>query len=354
MSPTRELTTFDLRSDTITRPDPAMRDAMRAAEVGDDVFGDDPTVLALEAKAVEVTGKEAALLVPSGTMANAIAIGALTRPGDEVILEANVHSYHFECGGASRLWGVQARPIPGRRGQMPLGEIEAAIRADDIHMPRTRLVVVEQTSNVSGGCVLPLSHLEEVRDMCRRHGLALHVDGARVFNASVASGVPVREYASCADTLMFCLSKGLGAPVGSILTGPAALMGEARRLRKLLGGGMRQAGVLAACGLLALERNVQRLEEDHRRARELAAALEPLRSLGLEIVEPETNMVYVSWPGKEPTRYARCLEALEALGVRAVAIPGRGIRFVFHKDVPADPEGRLVEAVRGAIDEQIR
>ncbi|MBN1442447.1 MAG: low-specificity L-threonine aldolase, partial [Planctomycetes bacterium] len=290
---------IDLRSDTVTRPDAAMREAMARAAVGDDVLGDDPTVQALEERAARITGKEAALFVPSGTMGNSIAIAVLTRPGDEVILESQCHSFNFECGGAARLWGVQTRPIAGERGQIPLEAIEAAIRPeDDIHEPRTRLVILEQTSNVAGGCVLPLEYLRSVGALCRKRGLAFHIDGARVFNASVASGVEVAEYAAAGDTVMFCISKGLGAPVGSLLAGSRELMEEARRIRKLLGGGLRQAGVLAACGLHALERNVERLAEDHRHARELADLIAPLAARGLEVTPPETNMVYLSWPGR--------------------------------------------------------
>jgi threonine aldolase len=340
---------IDLRSDTVTRPDPGMLAAMTGAPLGDDVFGDDPTVQALEIRAASATGKEEALFVPSGTMANSIAIGVQTRPGDEIVLEELCHSYNFECAGAARLWGVQARPLAGTGGRIPLEAIEAAIRPTDIHLPRTSLLILEQTSNVAGGCVLPLEYLQAAGALCKREGLRFHLDGARVFNASVASGVPVADYAACADTVMFCISKGLGAPVGSLLAGSGELIERARAIRKVLGGGMRQAGLLAACGLYALENNVERLQEDHRRARELAGALSGLAARGLDVGSPETNMVYLRWPGEDPQRYLDFVNELKGAGVLAATIPRRGVRLVLHKDVDDEDLGRAAEVVKGCL-----
>ena len=355
-SMSREPDVIDLRSDTVTRPDRAMLEFMANAPLGDDVFGDDPTAKALEERAAALTGKEAGLFLPSGTMANSAAIAVHTRPGDEVILESLCHSFHFECAGAARLWGVQLRVLPGQRGVIPVSAVEEAIRPVDIHFPTTRLVILEQTSNISGGCVLPLDYLRSVSDLAKRRGLAFHIDGARLFNAAVASGVPASEFAATADSLMFCVSKGLGAPAGSLLVGSGEFIAEARRVRKVLGGGLRQAGVLAACGLHALETGVERLAEDHRRARETAATLVRFRPRGLDIEEPETNMVFLRWPGKDrgedkgDARYREFVERLRPAGLLAVPLSGRGVRLVFHKDVDDGQSGRAAEILGHELD----
>jgi threonine aldolase len=327
---------IDLRSDTVTRPDAPMYDALRAAPLGDDVFGDDPTVKRLEERAAALLGKEAGLFVPSGTMGNSIAMAVAARPGDEAIIEASAHSFHFEVGGAARLWGLQLLPVPGEGGAIPLERIRAAVRSPDIHQPRTRMLILEQTANLAGGRVLPVAYLREVGRLARELGIHFHLDGARIFNAAVASGAPAREHAAPADTVMFCVSKGLGAPAGSLLVGPRALIDEGRRVRKLLGGGMRQAGVLAACGLYALEANVERLAEDHERARGLASAIEAAAIPGVVVQAPETNMVYVRLAGAGPERHRRAVEALAAEGLLAVAVRGESIRFVYHRDVSAE------------------
>jgi threonine aldolase len=341
---------IDLRSDTVTRPDAPMLEAMVAAPLGDDVFGDDPTVQELEALAVEVCGTEAAVFVPSGTMGNSAAIGVHCRPGDEVVLEALCHTFNFEQAGAARLWGVQSVSIPGERGRIPIERIRSSVRHDDVHLPRTRLVVLEQTSNMAGGCVLPLDYLREVGEFCRESGLRFHIDGARVFDASVASGVPVSDYAACADSMMFCVSKGLGAPAGSVLVGGQEFIREAHRLRKLLGGGLRQGGILAACGVHALRNNVERLADDHRRAHAFAERLGSLSDRGLEISDPETNMVFVRWSGDREDRYPTAAAQLAEQGVRAVGLPQRGIRFVFHKDVDEESAQRAGEIVAATLE----
>jgi threonine aldolase len=338
---------IDLRSDTVTRPDKPMLEALCGAPLGDDVFGDDPTVRRLEETAAQRLGKERALFVPSGTMANSIAIAIAARPGDEVLIESLAHSLHFEVGGGARLWGAQMLPLPGEGGAVPLERIREAVRPPDIHLPRTRMLILEQTSNLSGGRILPLRYLQEAGKTCREIGLHFHLDGARIFNAAVASGTPPSAYAACADTVMFCASKGLGAPAGSLLLGPNALLDEARRIRKLLGGGMRQAGVLAACALYALEHNVERLAEDHANARHLAKSIREAAIPGVEADLPETNMVYVKIAPASPALYQRLQEGLRKEGLLALSVLGKVLRFVFHKDVSAS-------ASRTAADTAVR
>lgn len=335
----------DLRSDTVTRPTPAMREAMAAAEVGDDVFGDDPTVLRLERRAAEVFGKEAALFVPSGTMANQCCLGALTRPGDEVIAEASAHVLLNEVGSAARFWGVQIVPLPGVRGLPRAEDVEASVRFPDIHHPRTALLSLEDTHNFAGGAVLPLAGIDELTALARRHGLATHLDGARVFNASVASGVPVARIARDFDLVSCCLSKGLGAPVGSLVLGSVELVTACRRLRKGLGGGLRQAGVIAAAGLLALEDGPKQLAEDHRRARALAEELARLPGCTIEPTSVETNLVFVDTRGDA----GAVVDALAARGVLAVQLGPRRLRLAFHRDAGDDALAAAVEASRAAL-----
>ncbi len=352
---------IDLRSDTVTVPDEGMYRAMREAPLGDDVFEDDPTTRRLEERAAEVLGKEASLFVPSGTMGNSIAIAVLSRPGDEVLVEAAAHSFNFEVGGGARLWGAQLRPLESERGQVPLAKIRGALRPIDVHLPRSRLLILEQTNNLAGGSVLPLEYLRAVQTVCRENDLAFHIDGARIFNASVAAGVPVSDYAGCADSVMFCFSKGLGAPVGSVISGSTDFVREARRVRKLLGGGLRQSGVLAACGLYALEHNVNRLAEDHAHARALAEAISEAISQassqetedtvlpGFEVVPPETNMVYLRRGDDSTVDCQSLTAAIGRAGVLAVSILGQAVRFVFHRGISsedaAEANRRIIEAL---------
>jgi threonine aldolase len=280
--------TLDLRSDTVTRPTPAMREAMAVAEVGDDVYFEDPTVNRLQAVAAELLGKQAALFVPSGTMANQAAIAVHTRPGDVVLAGENAHVLLYEGGAASALSGVQIQTL-GSGGLFDAGAVLAAIHPDEQHYAPTTLVTVENTHNVAGGVVFPLDEIRAIADAARERELALHMDGARLFNAAVATGIPAREWAEPFDTIAFCLSKGLGAPVGSMVCGDEATLRRVHRMRKRLGGGMRQVGMLAAAGLHALEHHVARLADDHANATRLAAGL---RELGFRVEpEPETNMV---------------------------------------------------------------
>jgi threonine aldolase len=320
------VTVVDLRSDTVTRPGPAMRAAMASAEVGDDVYGEDPTVLRLQEVAARLVGKPAAIFVPSGTMANQIAIRAQTEPGDALIAGRDAHVYLYEGGGAAALSGVQA-VLVGEDGLFTADDVRAAVAPRDPHFARTRLVCVENTHNRSGGRVFPLAAQRAIAAVARERGLALHLDGARLFNAAVATGTSAAELAAPYDSVSFCLSKGLGAPAGSLLCGSAELIERAHRVRKLFGGGMRQAGILAAAGLLALEQHVERLAEDHARARRLAEGLAAIE--GVEVAAaPETNMVLCDVAG-----VASFVEALRTEGVRVGAVGPRTLRLVTHLDV---------------------
>jgi len=330
-------TVVDLRSDTVTRPTPAMRRAIAEAEVGDDVFGEDPTILRLEAMAAERLGKEAGLFVPSGTMANQIAIRIHTRAGDELLCEAGGHPFNYEAGGAAMLSGVSSRPLQGQRGLLDPTMVAASFRPVDPHFSPITLLIVEDTSNRGGGSVHPLPLLDALAGTAHDRGAATHLDGARLWNAVVASGESAERRLRGYDTVSMCLSKGLGAPVGSVLVGPAALMERARRFRKALGGGMRQAGILAAAGVHALEHHIDRLADDHARARVLA---EGLQGLGLEVRPPETNMVYVKVDDG-----AHAVNVLAESGVRALAVSPTELRLVLHLDV--DDEG--VAAAIGAF-----
>ena len=327
--------TVDLRSDTVTRPTPEMLQAMFTAEVGDDVLGDDPNCNALEAEAAALTGMEAALFTPSGTMANQIAIRCWTQPGDEIILESDAHPYHYEAGGAAVISGVQTRLVQGERGLLDPETLFAAIRPYNIHFAQAALVLVENTANRGGGTVYPLSVLERIGEGCREQGLRVHMDGARVMNAVVASGKSLAEIVAPVDSVSICLSKGLGAPVGSILAGPKDMIFRARKVRKMLGGGMRQAGFIAAAGRYALKHHVVRLAQDHRRAQALAAGL---NALGLGTRPVETNMVYVKIPNAEAAA-----ERLNAAGVLCFALSDDAIRLVTHLDVDDAGIARAVQ-----------
>ncbi len=316
---------IDLRSDTVTRPTPEMLHAMMTAKVGDDVFGDDPTVNRLERLSADRSGKEAALFTPSGTMANQLAIRGWTQPGDEVLMEAGAHPYHYETAAHAAISGVQVRPIKGHRGILSVEDVAACIRPPDDHFAPATLLSVENTSNRGGGAVIPLERLDALTSLAQERGLKTHLDGARVFNASVASQQPLDQIARGFDSVSFCLSKGLGAPIGSLLCGPMEFIAYARRMRKMLGGGMRQAGFLAAAGIHALENHVNRLAEDHARAKRLG---EGLNALGAQTPQPETNMVYADLPN------AKSVETeLAKRGILAIAVGPSTLRLVTHLDV---------------------
>ena len=321
---------IDFRSDTITRPTPAMRRAMAEAEVGDDVFGDDPTVLALERRVAEILGKEAAVYMPSGTMSNQVAIRTHTEPGDEIIIEATAHSYFYETGGPAALAGVMCHLIPGQRGIFTAAQLQAAFRPHNMHFPPTKLVCIENTHNRGGGSVWPLARIAEVAAAAREAGLAMHLDGARLWNASVATGIPEREYARHFNSVSVCFSKGLGAPIGSALAGTAAFIDRARRFRKMFGGGMRQAGIVAAGALYALEHHRERLAEDHANARRLAEGIAGLPGIALDPATVETNIIiFRVTPAPAPSVCARLKEA----GVWMLARDDENVRAVTHLDV---------------------
>jgi threonine aldolase len=339
----------DLRSDTVTRPTPAMWQAMQQAPLGDDVFGDDPTVQQLEARVAQLLGKDAALWVPTGVMSNQIALRLHARPAEEIIVHAASHLHNHEQGAAAALSGLTLRTIDSPDGTLPLPALTAALRlTDDPHVAPTRAVAFENTHNGCGGCVVPQAHVVAVAALARRHGLGVHLDGARMVNAHVASGLSLAELAAPFDTVSLCLSKGLGAPMGSVLAMPAAMLRAARRHRKLLGGGARQVGVVAAAGLYALEHHVERLTDDHRRARHLA---EGLAALGFEVdlARVQTNLVYFGLPAEyHATASATALLAhLRNSGVLMTA-SGPRLRAVTHLDVDdAGIERALAAAADG-------
>jgi threonine aldolase len=336
---------IDLRSDTVTRPTPAMRRAMAEAEVGDDVLNEDPTVLRLQEKTAELLGKEAALFVPSGTMANQIAVGVHTSHGDEILCDPSAHVYMWEGGGIARLWGVTARTIDPSQGLLTLADLHGKIRPDDSHYVRTRMVSLENTHNRGGGRVHPITVVAEVSGWARAHNLAMHLDGARLMNAVVASGIPAAEWARYFDTVSICFSKGLGAPVGSALVGSADLIHEAHRLRKVLGGGMRQAGVIAAGALHALDHHVERLAEDHENARLLAAAVQESKGLSLESGPVETNLVWITVDPALGTA-KEVADRLRAEGVLVSALGPQTLRACTHLDVSPEDANRAAEVLR--------
>jgi threonine aldolase len=331
----------DFRSDTVTRPTEAMRAAMATAEVGDDVYGEDPTVQRLEEATAERLGHEAGLFVTSGTQGNQVALGVFCRPGDEVVLDANSHTVHYETGGASALWGAQLHPLPSPRGILSEAQVRASVRPDDSHAPHTRLLVLENTHNRGGGTVWPLEAFKSAIAPAREHGLRVHLDGARLWNAEAATGLPVRSWAALCDSATVCFSKGLGAPAGSVVVGSRTFIHEARRLRKRLGGGMRQAGILAAGALYALEHHVQRLAEDHAHARLLAEGLAALPGLSVDLARVETNMVYADFPVPAEEVVAK----LRAASVLGHAVGPRTLRFVCHLDVGTEDVRRALDAV---------
>jgi threonine aldolase len=325
------MTPIDLRSDTVTRPTDAMRAAMARAEVGDDVFGEDPTVNRLQETVAALLGKEAGLFVPSGTMANQLALGALTRPGDEIICDAAAHCISFEGGALAALWGVQARTVVAPRGLLDPAEVEALIRPVADHYPRTRVIELENTHNRGGGSVYPLARVQALAALAQARGLHLYMDGARLWNACAASGVSPADFAAGATMVSTCLSKGLGAPVGSVLCGPKALVADARRLRKRLGGGMRQAGILAAAGLYALEHHRERLAEDHENARRLGEAVAGLP--GARLLHPvDTNLVFAIFEGQSAPELCRRFAAAGVLGLPEGSRPDL-VRFITHLEI---------------------
>jgi threonine aldolase len=337
---------IDLRSDTVTRPGPAMRKAIAEAEVGDDVFGDDPTVLKLERMLAEMVGMEAALFLPSGTMSNQTAIVAHTQPGDEIICDVGCHLYNFESSGPAVHAHVIVTAVEGHHGALTADMVRRRIRPINMHQPRTRLVCLENTHNRAGGRIYPVELMRGVSTVAREHELRLHLDGARLFNAAIARGIPVTEWTSLVDSVNICLSKGLGAPIGSMLAGPVEFIERARWIRKRMGGGMRQVGILAAAGIYALQNHIPRLAEDHANARRLAEGLFDLPGLDVRPQETETNIVIIRV--KETSRYS-ATELLALLAEKSVLLSAFGegvLRAVTHLDVNEADIDRAVEACR--------
>ncbi|MEO7995080.1 MAG: GntG family PLP-dependent aldolase [bacterium] len=335
MTATADTAALDFRSDTVTKPTPAMYDALLAAPLGDDVLGHDPTVWELEEFSASRFGKEAALFFPSGTMANQAAVRAHTRDGDEILLGLKSHIFNFEVGGAALHARLQTRPIAERDGYLRWEDLSAAIRPPNIHTPQTGLICLENTHNILGGRLFPIGEMRAISEGAREAGIPVHLDGARIFNAQIASGTDVAEYAARVDSVMFCLSKGLASPVGSMLVGSSELMERCRKIRKAMGGGLRQAGLLAACGLVSMSQMVDRLAEDHKNARHLAAGL---NASGLVIpVDLETVESNIVIAELDPffTDLGAVVAALGAAGLACTSFPPRAVRFCTHKDVSA-------------------
>jgi threonine aldolase len=328
---------IDLRSDTVTKPTEGMRRAMAGAAVGDDVFGEDPTVNRLEEYVAELLGKEAAIYCPSGTMTNQIGVHVATGRGDEILLHEDAHIFNYEAGAPALLSGAQVRPVPGEGGVVTPETLRAAVRPENIHFARPTLLCLENTHNVAGGRIFPLEQFAAVAAEARSLGLKVHLDGARLFNAAVVTGIPAREWCEQAGTVSVCSSKGLGAPVGSLLAGDEETIWEARRVRKVFGGGMRQAGVIAAASLYAFERHVERLSEDHERAKRLAVGLD---AAGYRVEPPETNIVLV-----DVGDAGRFLRALASEGVLATPRSKGAVRLCTHLDVGDEEIDAAVEAV---------
>lgn len=331
--------TIDLRSDTVTRPTEEMRRAMAIAEVGDDVYGEDITINELEEKGAALMGKEAALFVPSGTMGNLLSVLSTCQPGDEIIMEAQAHMFWYEVAGIAALAGVQIRTLPGLHGVVSQEDLREAIRSEDIHFPRTRMFCLENTHNRAGGTVISKEKMESLSQIAKEKGLWVHTDGARIFNAAVFLGVEPRELAACTDSITFCLSKGLAAPVGSLLTGPKDFILKARKYRKMLGGGMRQAGVLAAPGLISLDIMSRRLAEDHKTARDLAKGLGDLGA-GVDMETVQTNIIRFQVPMAAEEFVTRLADR----GVLANSTGPNSIRFVTHYQVGEEDVNRVLAA----------
>ncbi len=338
---------IDLRSDTVTKPTPEMREAMAEAEVGDDVYGDDPTLNRLEEMAAAMLGKEAAIFVPSGTMGNLLALLVHCQRGDEVIVGRKSHIFLNEAGGMAALGGIQPYPLENQKdGTLSLDEIRSAIRPEDVHQPITRLICLENTQNVCGGVPITLEYTQQVGELAREHNLSLHIDGARIFNAATALGVDVKDLVAPADSVMFCLSKGLVSPIGSMLVGTKKFIARARHLRKMLGGGMRQVGVIAAAGIISLERMSKRLSEDHARARRLAEGLQSVKGIVLDEGTAQTNMVYFNLAEDVPfDEKIVCGQMLKHDILVDWAAPRR-FRLVTHYWINDDAVEKTVQAFR--------
>lgn len=339
---------IDLRSDTVTKPTDEMRQAALEAKVGDDVYNEDPSILELESMSATMLGKEAAMFVPTGTQGNQIAVLTHCRQGEEIILEADSHIYYYEGATISAFAGVQPRPLQGYRGRLDPQLVEASIREEDIHQPVTSLICLENTHNRAGGSVIPLENMKDIFAVANRHDIPVHLDGARLFNASIASGVNVKDFAKYTDTVQFCLSKGLGAPVGSIIAGPQSFIQDARKWRKRLGGGMRQAGIVAAPGLVALKTMVHRLKDDHLNAHILANGLQEIEGLTIEN-EVDTNIVLVNT--EDTMKASEFLNVLKGLDILAVPFGPHTVRFTTHYNVSEADVNLVVTKVKQYLNQ---
>lgn len=343
---------IDLRSDTVTVPSPQMREAIAQAEVGDDVFKDDPTIAKLEKKVAQILGKEAALFCPSGTMVNQIAINIQTSPGDEIICEQGAHLLYYEAGAPAVISNVIICPVKGHNGVITSEQIRPLIKHGDIHQAWTTLVCVENTHNRAGGRIFPLESLKLLRELCLEKGISTHLDGARLWNASVASGIPLMEFAQYADTVNICLSKGLGAPIGSLLVSTKEKIEKGRRVRKRLGGGMRQVGLLGAAGLYAIENNFERLAEDHANAKLMADGFAKINGLKTDVASVETNIVLFNLEPEINLDAFEFLEILKHYGVLMVPFGERTIRAVTHMNVNAALIEKAVDVVASIMADQ--
>jgi len=339
---------IDLISDTVTQPSPEMRRAIAEAKVGDSQRGEDPTVNALQTEAAELLGKDAALFLPSATMANQIAYKVHTRPGDEIIMDRWSHPIHYEGSGPAVLSSVMICPLDGERGIFGAEDVLGAIRPDDPHSPRTRLVSIEHTHNLGGGKIWPLGALAAVSSISRLHGLALHMDGSRLMNAVVATGITAREYCAHVDSVTLCFTKGLGAPVGAVLAGEKDFIKQARRYQQTFGGAMRQAGIIAAGALYGLRHNVGRLAEDHANAKLLAERLAAEDGIDLDAADVETNMIFFRLRGMTASEFA---EKLRARGVRAGSYKGERVRMVVHLGITREDIIEAADAVHEVLEE---
>lgn len=340
----------DLRSDTVTKPTPEMREVMAEAEVGDDVYRDDPTVNKLELLAAEKLGKESAIFVPSGTMGNLLALLVHCQRGDEVILGDKSHIYLNEAGGMSALGGIQPFAIPNQNdGTLALDDILASIRTEDVHHPITRLICLENTQNICGGVPLTAEYTRQVGEIAHKNDLSLHIDGARIFNSAVSQNVDVKELAAPADSVMFCLSKGLGSPIGSMLVGTEKFIARARHLRKMVGGGMRQVGIVAAAGVLSLEKMTTRLGEDHERAKRIADGLRQIKGIDVDAGSPYTNMIFLNLSENVSRSMRQIAESLKDLGVLVDAESPRRLRLVTHYWIDDDGVEKSISAFKKAL-----
>ena len=336
---------IDLRSDTVTKPTPAMRKAMAEAQVGDDVFGEDPTVNLLQEKVANLLGKEAALFVPSGTMGNQLSIKSHTEPGDEVIIESSSHPYNFEGGAGAALSGIQFQCLRGVRGILDASQIEEAIRPADHHFPVTKLVCLENTHNRGGGSIFPLEKMAEIYRLAKSKALLVHLDGARLWNASAATGIKPHEYAQWADSVSVCLSKGLGAPIGSLVAGSELFIDRVHRFRKMFGGGMRQVGIIAAAGIYALDHHFERLKEDHQNAKRLGVGLKEFKGVSIDPRHVETNILIFDVANTRMTAL-QVAEAMKKQGILIHAVGKTQIRLVTHLDVTAEDIEKALKAFK--------